>query len=529
MKNNKITAEYPLTNAGIEACLAKAEEMPENAFRNARSKKAVLLRLEDVLLGFSKHFGEDRIFMLSVRKTFGTYRLSVSVAGEYYDPLRDTYSSPELQLFDRKLSAYGAGFEHEYRNGENRITASFAVKAQIPELLMLFFMILAGAAVGGLCLLLPESIRAYPCRLIGMAQNIIMNLISLVTLPIVFFSVIEGVTACGSVEVFESRGFRTVKAFFLVSLAVLTVTSGVCFFLFDLPFEAGGASSGVFEMICSSFEGMFPSNIAASFAGGNMLQVVLIGILLGCAILVTNGGDGQLPARLNKVCGLFAVILQWFCKLIPAAFACMVAINVMNGSFVILLGSYPVLLTVLGLFAVITAVMVTVTAAKTGISAAEVVRSIIKPMTVALSTASALAAFPVMKETLTKRFHVGEDYASVSLSMGMTFFSPGDTAGNLVMLLFFAHIAGIGVSAGWIVSGMLLSFIFAIATPAVPGVTAAAVLMLFEAQGIPAEWSLIASLCAILLDYPETFFRTGAMMMVCACRAVSLDACDKEK
>lgn len=518
-----VKRDFFLSNEGIWECVKLVEELPADKFDDGLDKKALLLRIEEGLLRFQDRFGAEAGFSLFIRRFFGRYTIRLTVAGEYFNPLQSVMEDDDYRRFAQNLSAYGTQFEHSYADGKNILAASFRKKPKISGVLSLLLIILVGAAIVGIGLLLPENIRAFPAAILADANTIILGLISFISLPVVFFSVIEGITACGSVQTLGQRGTKTIKTFLLVSLAALLVTCVASCFIFPLNFESGASATGVFDAIRAVVVNIFPTNFVKPFSEGNMLQVVLIGAAIGCAILLIGEKSPSSASPIQKVSRIFSTVMSWICKLIPIALACMIASNFLDGSFANLLKIWPEFLLLLAVDSLILFVTVLIASKKLGMSLGKIIGALAPAMIIALSTSSSVAAFAEMKKSLTEKFRAKDDYASFALPMSLSFFNPGDTVMHLVVLLFLAYLGGVEVSAAWIFCALLLNYVFAIASPPVPGGSVAVMTILFQAQGIPESLFSLGFISLMLLDYITVPFRVGMMTVVSACEAEALN------
>lgn len=527
LKRHLINQEFSLTNQNIEKSVRLIAELPEDDFEGGLNKKAVLLRVEEALLIYQDYFGKDKKFKLFLHKMFGKYTLRIAVSGEYFNPLENMPDDVYMQHFTQVLSSYGSRFEHSYNSGKNNISLTFKKKAKINDILKLLISIVAGVVIGCIGAALPETIKEYPLQILDNLKNIIMGLISFVALPVVFLSVIDGITSSGSLQNLGQRGTKTIKKFLFVSLIVTIFTLISSCILFPLNFEMGNSSKSIFDTLLSLIVGIFPNNIAKPFVEGNMLQVILIGIVIGCAILVLEEKTENSLSPLNKISNIFSTVMQWFSKFIPIALSCMIAVNFMDGSFTKMLKSWPVYIAMIVLSGIVIFVTAIIVSKKLGITFDYLIKTIINPMIIGLSTASAVTAFNDMKKSLKDSLKVDSGYVSFALPMAISFFAVGATLEQLLIMLFVTHMSGIGVSIAWIFSLLLLNFVFAIAAPPVSGGSIAVMTIMMQTQGIPENLYSTAFIAVTLLEYVSTSLRIGMIIMVSAGEAKKMKLINK--
>lgn len=520
---------YPLTNQGIEDCIEKINAIPGDSFENEITKTSLRLKIEEALLRFRDHFGDEREFELYIHNRFGKYTVRIAVYGEHYNPRNDIAEDADLSHFAQAMSVYGSLLTYDYKSGKNQMSITFGNKPKLSRISMLAVSILCGVLLGWIGKLLPETVSPYLVQLIQATDDIILGLISFVALPIVFLSVFQGITACGSISNLGQRGVKTIKIYLLITAAVLLFTSTCCCFIFPLNWQIGSETNSIFDTVLSMIVGIFPTNLVKPFLDGNLLQVVLIGLVTGCAVLVLNDKDSCSLDSISKLSDTFNIIMQWFCKFIPVALTCMLSINVMDGSFSKILDTWPIFAAFIAYAVLILLVTIIITSKKTGLKAGMILKGIFTPMIVGLSTASSAMAFPAMKNTVTEIFGVDEGYASFAIPIGISFLGVGATMDMPVILLFMTHLSGMEISVAWVISAILLCFVFSIAVPPVSGGAIAVMTMLFEAQGLGDEWLSMAFVSIMLLEYLAASFRVSMLPMISTCKASSLNLITKKE
>ena len=80
-------------------------------------------------------------------------------------------------------------------------------------------------------------------------------------------------------------------------------------------------------------------------------------------------------------------------------------------------------------------------------------------------------------------------------------------------MIFCAHIAGVQVSAAWILLLALQCYVYSLAIPSSTGGMLFVLSALFAAFGIPAEYLAIGTPLLMLVDYPSTALRATATLL----------------
>ena len=114
--------------------------------------------------------------------------------------------------------------------------------------------------------------------------DIFVNLLKFIVVPVVLFSMIDGIISMGDMKKVGSVGWKTV-AYFMVTTAIACVIGLVLATLFNnaglFPNLSEAAQSAEYEAkeyagFMSTLVSIFPTNMWKSFTEANMLQVIVI-------------------------------------------------------------------------------------------------------------------------------------------------------------------------------------------------------------------------------------------------------------
>ena len=146
-----------------------------------------------------------------------------------------------------------------------------------------------------------EAAGAFTGKYIKPFGDIFVNLLKFIVVPLVLFSIMDGVVSMGDIGKVGKIGWKTV-VYFLVTTAIACVIGLVVATLFkgsfpvlqlaeDAAYEA--KSSNLMDTIVN----IFPNNAIAPMANSSMLQIIVIALFFGCGILVA-GDKGKLAGDL---------------------------------------------------------------------------------------------------------------------------------------------------------------------------------------------------------------------------------------
>ncbi|SDB06604.1 Sodium:dicarboxylate symporter family protein [Butyrivibrio sp. INlla16] len=170
--------------------------------------------------------------------------------------------------------------------------------------------------------------------------TIFLNLLKFIVVPIVLFSIMAGIISMSDIRKVGSIGIKTV-CYYLCTTAVAIVIGLVGGNLFkgffpiletsELSYEA---SEGVPFM--DTVVNIFPSNFVAPLSEATMLQVIVMALLIGFAIILV--GDEAAPAvkGINSFNAIFMKCMEMILKLSPIGVFCLICpVVATNGAAII--------------------------------------------------------------------------------------------------------------------------------------------------------------------------------------------------
>ena len=132
--------------------------------------------------------------------------------------------------------------------------------------------------------------------------DIFVNLLKFIVVPLVLFSIMEGVISMKDITKVGKIGWKTV-AYFLCTTAFACIIGLIIANVFKGAFpvlelaEGGGYQGSGSTSLIDTIKNIFPSNIIAPLSSASMLQIIFISLIFGCGILVA-GEKGKMTADL---------------------------------------------------------------------------------------------------------------------------------------------------------------------------------------------------------------------------------------
>jgi Na+/H+-dicarboxylate symporter len=338
---------------------------------------------------------------------------------------------------------------------------------------------------------------------LALPGRLFLILIQMIVIPLVFASVIRGLTSGGSLAQLRSLGLRVAIYFVFTTTVAIGIGLAVALLIqpghyIDSAMVQQAVGSGQ-AALPSTVPGMptlgdlpqklvtiLPSNPLTSMVEGQMLQVVLFAIIFGVALVMMPREKAQpmldVLGSLLEVC---MTVVRVAMRLAPyAVFGLMTQLTTKIGldallGMAVYVGTVLLGLVLLLCFYLVVVLIVGRTRPIRFLSAAREV------MLLAFSTSSSAAVLPVTMKTAQEKLHIRPSIAQFVIPLGATINMDGTALYQGVAAIFLAQVFGVDVGTG----GMLLIIVTAvgasIGAPATPGVGIVILAMVLESVNIP--------------------------------------------
>lgn len=341
--------------------------------------------------------------------------------------------------------------------------------------------------------------------------TIFLNLLKFIVVPLVLFSVMAGILSMNNISKVGRLGFRALLYFMATTLFAVTLGLVIPSLLkgfFPLIQIHSDTAAGNIEVphlsVMDQIVGMFPSNIIAPVSSMAMMQVIVIALFFGIA-MVHIGEKGEMARKVTlSFNDVVCKILEYIMALAPIGVFCMMTpVVVDNGPSV--LGSYAALLVLAYLCFAIHAGVVYSSAVGLlgGLSPLKFFKGMQPAMLFAFSSDSSVATLPYTMQCAEK-LGVNKDVSRFVLSLGATINMDGVAIYLGVTSVFMAACCGIDLTMNQYMAIAFASTVASIGTPGIPGGSLALMAMVFASAGIPVECVAVAAGIDRIIDMGRT-------------------------
>ena len=359
------------------------------------------------------------------------------------------------------------------------------------------------------------------------AGPIFIRLITMVVVPLVIAGLFVGVSSLGDIRRLGRIGGRTL-VYFLGTTAIAAIV-GVTVALvagagrgITPPSSVAGAASvtpatttapanpGAVPALWQTLSGMVPANPVAAAAQGDLLAVIFTVILFAAAATTLDSERRRpLVAFFTAANDVSLIVIQWLMKLAPIGVAILIAATAFRSGADLLRGlaSYAAIV-VAALLIHAGLVLMPILRFGAGLNPVRFLGAIGDVLLLAFSTASSSVTLPVSVAAAQTRLGVSTEVSSFVLPTGTTLNKNGAAIYKAVTAVFLAHMYGVELGPGAIVTIVLTSIVAASAGAGVPGSSLVTTLIVLNAIGLGANASAGIALVSGI-DRPLDMCRTA--------------------
>jgi Na+/H+-dicarboxylate symporter len=319
-----------------------------------------------------------------------------------------------------------------------------------------------------------------------------VNMLKMLVVPLVFFSLICGVTGIGDIRMLGRVGTK--------SFALYMLTTAIAIATAILIAASLGIGDGLNLETAASFSGkeapplsqvlidIIPKNPVAAMANGDMLPIIFFSIMVGVSMLMVGHKAKPFIEGAEVANEIMMKMVNIIMALAPYAVFALIAKAVANLGLDLLasLAGYVLVLVGALMFHLFVTLMITLKVFS-GLSPVMFLKKIRNVQVFAFSTASSNATIPVTMRTVTQRFGVNNSVASFTVPFGATINMDGTAIMQGVATVFIANVYGVDLGMGGYLTVILMSVLASIGTAGVPGVGLIMLSMVFTQVGLPVE------------------------------------------
>ena len=322
--------------------------------------------------------------------------------------------------------------------------------------------------------------------------SIYMNALNMMIFPMVFCSIVMGITGIGSAKT-TGKITGAAMLFFLATTVIASFVGLVIPRMIHLgkgvSFEMATSDIQATKMdsILDTVKSLIPSNPVKAFAEGNMLQVLVFSLVIGFTLIaIGEKGEPLLKVidSLNEVCLKIISTVMYFTPI--GVFCTIVPVVEANGTSTIVSLATQLVILYIAFFGFALVVYGAAVKVLGKTSPIRFFRAIMPAALNAFGTCSSSATIPLSKQCVEDELGVSNQVSSITIPLGATVNMDAVSILMSFMIMFFANACNVNVSISMMVLVLLANVLLSVGTPGIPGGAIASFAALATMAGLPA-------------------------------------------
>ena len=368
----------------------------------------------------------------------------------------------------------------------------------------------AGILVGFAFLkLAPES--TFTTDYLKPLGTIYINLLKFMVVPVVVFSIMDGVISLNDLKRVGSLGIKTIVYYILTTAFAVVIGLVVvnCFKGFFPALDQSVTSSLEYNAaeapkVMDVIIAIFPDNVFKPMVEANMLPVICIAIFFGAGVLAAGAKGQKIAELVNCMNEVTMKVLMMIIKLTPIGVFCLMAdVVAVNGAKIV--GSLALVVCVAYIGYILHLGIVYSCSVKllAGMRPASFFKGMAPAMLTAFTTTSSNATLPINIECC-NNMGAEPEVSSFVLPLGATINMDGTAIYQAVAAVFIACCYGVDLTLGQMGMIVLTATLASIGTAGVSGAGMIMLSMVLMQVGLPVEGIAIIAGVDKLFDMGRT-------------------------
>ena len=339
--------------------------------------------------------------------------------------------------------------------------------------------------------------------------NLFIRLMKMLVVPLVFCSIVVGVTSIADIRKFASIGGKTIIIYIITTIIGVLIALGIAMIIkpgigLNIAMVAKTSNATFNQTMPDTILSLIPENPLNALATGDMLPVIIFGLLIGFILVKTKEKTQTVNRFFEESNKIMIAMTGIVVKIAPIGVFCLMAETFGTLGFETLIPLTKLIASVLLGLAIQTFVIYpTLLIIFTKVNPIKFYRKFLSVMFFAFASLSSNATIPLNMNKL-EDMGVSSDISSFTIPLGATINKDGTAIMQGIVALFVAQALGIDLGTSALLTILLTTLMASTTTPAVPLSGLVSLTMVFNSVGLPiGAIGLIVS-----IDHILDMFRT---------------------
>lgn len=423
----------------------------------------------DALDDYAELIGEGTEIEYSLKKKLTKIDFEIRIPGDPYDLFEYGSHADRRQaekLNDNNCNTDMPSVSYKYASDENRITVSVPLSEKKSTVFSdpTVIAIILGIVMGLICMHLPDEMNSFIIDDIASpVQSTLLGAISGIMGPYIFISMATSINSMNSISDLTNLGWKIVKRFVVIILFVIAVSllvSGLFFNSFGTA-QMSYSPDELIDMVLN----IIPTNLVQPFIDNNTAQLVVLGVLLGAALLLLDDKAAGLSDMLSQVNQWIVSAMNIVLKLTPAIPFLSLMILIGRGNFSLILKGWKWIAAVYISFAIVLIVKAVKMSLVTGAGIPEFWNKIKPAVKTAFTTSSNAAAMKQMYEISDEELGIDPEFSSFWIPICSSMLGTKTALYVVTATLMTAELCGMAMTNSFMLVLILVTLELSLANP----------------------------------------------------------------
>ena len=322
--------------------------------------------------------------------------------------------------------------------------------------------------------------------------NLFIKLMKMLVVPLVFCSIVVGVASISDIKTLGSIGGTTIVIYLITTAIAVTVALAIGVFIkpglgLNMVNVAQGANLTVNQTMVDTLLNMVPDNPINSLASGDMLPIIIFGVLVGIILAKLKEETQLISDFFTQGNRLMMEMTSIVMKFAPIGVFCLMAktFGSLGVQGILPLSKY-FLCVIIGLAIQAFVVYPSLLVIFTRLNPIRFFKKFISVMFFAFSSSTSNATIPLNLDKLSE-MGVSRSVSSFTIPLGATINMDGTAIMQGVAVMFAAQAYGIDLGTSALLTVIFTAVMASIGTAGVPSVGLVTLTMVFNSVGLPIE------------------------------------------
>ena len=322
--------------------------------------------------------------------------------------------------------------------------------------------------------------------------TLFIKLMKMLVVPLVFCSIVVGAASISDIRKIGTIGGRTILIYLITTALAVTIALGLGALIqpgagLNMVASADVANVTLNQTMTDTILNMVPDNPFSSLASGDMLPVIIFGLLIGIILAKLKEEVSVVTRFFEQTNHIMMELTSLVMKFAPIGVFCLMAKTFAGLGFegLLPLGKY-IICVLIGLAIQAFIVYPSLLVAFTRLNPIRFFKKFVSVMFFAFSSSTSNATIPINMEKVSE-MGVSPEISSFTIPLGATINMDGTAIMQGCAVMFAAQAYGMDLTMAGLLTVIFTAVMASIGTAGVPSVGLVTLTMVFNSVGLPVE------------------------------------------